>query len=213
MIARITGTIEGLTEKGVLVAVGGLTYEVLLTAAEKRRFQGRPKGEPVSLHTLYYIDGGLGGGHLTPTLVGFQEEADRDFFELFTTVDGIGCNKALKALALPTAQVSRAIEDNDPRVLATLKGIGARTAQKIVAALKGKVARFALPGEPVSPDQEGSEEEADLEEEAVLVLLQLGYTQNEARRMVKETLAKKGDINSAEELIEEIYRQQAKATR
>ena len=201
MIARIAGTIEELTEKGVLVTVGGLTYEVLLTAAEKRNFQGQPKGDPVYLQTLYYIEGGLGGGHLIPTLVGFQEEADREFFELFTTVDGIGFNKALKALALPTAQVARAIEDNDLKVLGSLKGIGSRTAQKIVAALKGKVARFALPGESDGADQKGSGGESDLGEEAILVLLQLGYTQNEARRMVRETLAKKRDITSAEELI------------
>ena len=56
---------------------------------------------PLTLYTIYYIDGAVGGGHLTPKLVGFLDPLDREFFEAFTTVPGVGFMRALKCLVRP----------------------------------------------------------------------------------------------------------------
>ena len=120
---------------------------------------------PLTLYTIYYIDGGLGGGHLTPKLVGFLDPLDREFFEAFTTVPGVGFMKALKCLIQPINEIARAIERGDTVFLKELPFVGTKIAERIVMELRGKMAKFALAPaeEPLSIDEKEPASELKVE--------------------------------------------------
>ena len=69
---------------------------------------------------------------------------DREFFDVFCSVDGVGVRKALRAMVRPVRELARTIQDQDVRTLATFPGIGEATAERIVAKLRRKVGKFAL---------------------------------------------------------------------
>src|SRR6185295_11285386 len=131
-------------------------------------------GEQVTFHTIFYLEGDAARGNLEPKLIGFLRADDRKFFELFTTVKGIGAKTALKALTVPVGEIAAAIESKDARFLTRLQGIGKRTAELIVAELSGKAARFAT----FSPGEGGTAAVAtsrrtQVEEDAIAGLLAL----------------------------------------
>src|ERR671934_64474 len=143
MITRITGVLNRVLEEEVRLQVGGLEYQVLVPEFVRRRVQGEV-GKEVTLFTTHYLDGNPMQGRVVPRLIGFLAEAELDFFELFCTVDKVGTRKALKALVRPVKEVADAIQRQDAKWLTTLPGVGAQTAEKIVATLRRKVTRFAL---------------------------------------------------------------------
>src|SRR5690606_26833762 len=137
---------------------------------------------PVALHTLYYMQG-HGVGNLQPVLLGFETEQERQFFQLLTTVDGLGPKAALRLLTEPVGQIARAIEEGDAAFLQRLPGLGRRRAQEVIARLRGKAAPYAAAA-AVPGDATGDAEAAggrfapdEADEEILAVLLQLGYGQ------------------------------------
>ncbi|MDF9407113.1 MAG: Holliday junction ATP-dependent DNA helicase RuvA [Pelotomaculum sp. PtaB.Bin013] len=210
MIVKISGAYAGLSPKGILLDVDNITYEVCLTSFSRERFQTQKIGERISLHTIYYIESNIAGGHQTPTLIGFEDEADKEFFQLFTSVAKVGVKTALAAVTIPISAIAGAIEKSDVETLKKLKGIGERTANKIIASLRGKVAGFTTAsGE--TDDADVGRPDPGIGNEALQVLLQLGYNLGEAKRMIKDTVSKNHNILTAEELLEEIYRNKAKS--
>ena len=148
MITGITGILKKVGDDRAAVAVGPVTVELLVAAADVPLLEGR-EGEEMTFHTSFYIEGDAGGGGaMTPRLIGFLRESDRGFFQQFITVKGIGPRKALKALILPAGEVAHAIETKDTRVLTKLPGIGKRGGEQIIAELSGKVGRFVPSGMP-----------------------------------------------------------------
>lgn len=139
-----------------------------------------------------------------PVLIGFNLEAEKEFFQYFISVEDIGALKAVKALDFPVAEIARAIEGNDVAKLTQMKGIGKRTAQKIIATLKGKMQKFALVSKSektVMPVEE------DITKQVIDVLVsQLGHKVSDAKRMVSEALTRNSTISTAEELFDEVYR-------
>jgi Holliday junction DNA helicase RuvA len=170
-----------------------------MTPASERR-------NPVTFYTIYYIDGALGGGHLTPKLVGFLDPLDREFFETFTTVPGVGFMRALKCLVRPLNEIALAIERGDTAFLKELPFIGTKTAERIVTELRGKMAKFALAHTeaPLSIEQESGSE---LKAEALQVLEQLEYSRSEAQRMVEEIFARHKNLKTAEEFLRKVFEQ------
>src|SRR5207245_1416360 len=83
-------------------------------------------------------------------MIGFLTEAELEFFELFCTVDKVGVRKAIKALVRPIRDIADAIQRQDAKWLTTLPGVGAATAEQIVATLSRKITKFALM--PARPD-------------------------------------------------------------
>ncbi len=144
MIAKIRGILDKVGDFSALVDVGGLFYEIMLPSAlvDALKRDGS-SGSEIELYTLDYIEGGQVGNQY-PRLVGFAEAIDKEFFSLYTSVSGLGIKKALKSLTMPINEIARAIETEDVSTLKKLPGIGGRLAEKIIAALKGKTARFAL---------------------------------------------------------------------
>jgi len=142
-------------------------------------------------------------------LIGFFEELDREFFELFITVQGLGEKKALKSLILPIKLIALAIENEDRQILRGLPGIGSRMADKIIAELKGKLAKFALIKEDESiPEKE--EKKYDFKDEAMEVLLQLEYRRPEAENLIADALKRNRKIATSEELIQDIFKHRNK---
>ena len=87
-------------------------------------------------------------GRVVPRLIGFLNEAELEFFDLFCTVDKVGVRKAIKALMRPIREIADAIQRQDTKWLTTLPGIGPATADQVVATLRRKVTKFALMAEP-----------------------------------------------------------------
>ncbi len=189
--------------------VESLCYELFVPSGIASRLRTAPQTErpnPLTFYTIYYIDGGLGGGHLTPKLVGFLDPLDREFFETFTTVPGVGFMRALKCLVRPLNEIALAIERGDTAFLKELPFIGTKTAERIVTELRGKMAKFALARteEPLSVEQESTSE---LKQEALQVLEQLEYSRGEALRIAEEIFARNKHLKSTEDFLRKVFEQ------
>ena len=199
MITHLTGTLVAIEDGAAHVRSGDLTYEVLVPAADAMALAARI-GQPASFHTLHYLEGQGQGSSFWPRLIGFQSTADRAFFELFTTVKGIGNRKALRALQLPFGQVAEAIAARDHALLQSLPEIGKRTAETICVELKGKVDPFvrgigagARAGASSTAPRGAITAEAKLlaaARDAVEVLVQLGHAKPAARDLVERVIAR-----------------------
>ncbi len=206
MITKIVGKLESIKDEYIIVGVNGLYYQVLLPSGLVQKLRlSKDVGDEISLYTLYYIEGGFGMGNQFPRLIGFLNELDREFFEKFITVKGLGEKKALKSLTMPVKNIAAAIELGNTKEISSLPGIGPRMAEKIMAELKGKLSVYALmkEGEPLTVKHEKL---LDFKDETLEILTeQLGYKKKEAQEMIYTALFKNKNIKSAEELVKEIY--------
>lgn len=206
MISRIKGNISQRNQQSLIVDVGGIHYEVLLPSCVMRSLnEDSVIGDTIDLVTYHYLEVSMSRN--TPVLIGFSHPVEKEFFERFITVAGIGPKAALKALALPIQQIARAIDDGDISLLKSLPGIGEQKARHIIAKLQGKVGKFALMKEELLPE---SEEKEDVQSEAIEILLQLQYKKAEAKDMVLEAMKRNPGISTAEELLNEVYKQKRK---
>jgi len=204
VISYLDGTLKKIYSDRVTIGVAGVGYEVLIPAYVMNEIRRTTKMEdPIKL----YISFNQTERQPKPVLVGFRAELDKEFFELFITVEDIGPSLAIKALTQPVREIARYIEEKSVKDLRQLKGIGERKAEKIVAALKGKAAKFALIPQVELPPE--TPENFKNEVENVLVV-QLGHKLGEARRMIDEAMKRRPTISSSEELFEEVYRGQKK---
>ena len=159
-------------------------------------------GKPVSLHTIYSLDGNP-QGKISPKLIGFLTEAEREFFDLFCSVDGVGTKKALRAMVRSVPDVATAIEEKDEKFLASLPGIGAAMAERIVAKLRRKVPKFAIMISRKAPTE--STIATDVISETFEILLTLGHTESDARRLIDDVCETKKKFKDSTELIQAIY--------
>lgn len=207
MITRITGTLSRLGVAEAYFEIPPYEHEVFVPDFVRRQLQERV-GEEVSLQTIEYIDGNVQkGGRMTPRLVGFLSPIEKEFFEMFCSVDGLGIKKALNAMNRPVADIAAAIEESDAKYLATLPGVGPTMADKIVAKLRRKMAKFALLIQNDVPDRPAATR--DELNDAYDALLALGHGPSEARDLVEQaskSLKKKNP--NAGDLINEVYRLQ-----
>ena len=203
MISRITGKVS---EKGLnylVLDLGGLSYEVFIPACVMQGIDKLAFSESrVSLLTYHYHQ--VDQTKSIPILIGFLNQDEKDFFERFITVSGIGPRAALKALNKPISLIAKAIDEGDLVFLKSLPGIGEQRAKEIVAKLQNKVGRFGL-------IQDRNIEERtiakDITEEALDVLLKLEYKRSEALGMIKKVLETNSQLDSTEELLNLVYKQ------
>jgi Holliday junction DNA helicase RuvA len=203
MIARLAGKIIERGTNYLLIDNAGITYEVFLPVTSMQRIDEiiTPQGT-LSLITYHYLQ--VEPSRNIPVLIGFLNEVEKDFFESFITVSGIGPRAALKALNKPISFIARAIDEGDIDFLKSLPGIGQQRAKEIVAKLQNKVGKFGL----IKDDQVKEQKlDRDIEEDALAVLEQLGYKKPEASLMIKKALERAKDIKTTEELLNEVYKQ------
>jgi Holliday junction DNA helicase RuvA len=214
MISRISGTLEVLGTEEAFLAVGPI-QTVLLISEETRSKLQMQLNEQVTLYTIFDIEGGVGGSRMTPRLIGFLSPVDREFFEVFTSVDGVGVRKALRAMTRSVRDLARMIQDQDVKGLSTLPGIGEAFAERIVAKLRRKVATFALgQGELASGSKQSGKASAvsdQVMDDAFQVLLSFGHADSDARRMIETAVSEGVPYESAADLLAVIYGTESKA--
>lgn len=206
MITKLYGQLLSLTNDTATLAVAPFEYEVSIPEFTRRQLQGKI-GETISLHTIHYIEGNAAqGSRLTPKLVGFLTTAERDFFELFCSVDGVGVKKALRAMTKPVQDTAVLIEQQDAKGLSSLPGVGPATAEKIIATLRRKMPRFAL---LVRQDSPGVEPQTTgVVEETFQALLVLGHSEADAKRLIDQAIAGGKKFKDSESMIHAIYQRQ-----
>lgn len=203
MIARIYGKIIKKNNNYLLIDIGGLAYTVYISAITMQRLEENINADgKIGLVTYHYLQ--VEPSRNTPVLIGFLSEIEKDFFEAFITVSGIGPRAALKALNKPISTIAQAIDDADFEFLKSLPGIGQQRAREIVAKLQGKIGKFGLVRDEKLKVRE---ERKDFEDEAVNILMQLQYKKPEAQQMIRKALERDPAIETTEELLNEIYRQ------
>lgn len=200
MIGYLEGKLLKKDTDRILLLANQVGYEVLLPAVVMETFSTKNTGDDVSLYIYYQQT----ERQPKPVLIGFNLEAEKEFFQLFISVEDIGPSKAVKALNIPIRDIARAIEARDVRKLNQLKGIGKRTAQKIIATLAGRMDKFALIRKA---DQSEAPVVADIEQQVLDVLVrQLGHKIADAKDMIAMALKRNSAIATPEELFEEVYR-------
>jgi Holliday junction DNA helicase RuvA len=204
MITRISGKIIEKGNNYLSIDIGGLCYKVSVPATVMQRLEENILADgTISLITYHYLQ--VESSRSTPILIGFLNDVEKEFFEIFITVSGIGPRAALKALNKPISAIAKAIDEADVEFLRSLPGIGPQRAREIIAKLQNKVGKFGLIQDGQLRQQETKTK--DIEEEALAVLTQLEYKKPEALTMIKKALERNADIQTTEELLNEVYKQ------
>jgi len=204
MISYLNGILKmnHLHDDRITLIVNGIGYDILIPSYVMNGIKGH-HAEDSELEL--YISYNQTERQPKPVMVGFESSLDKEFFELFISVEDIGPSAAVRALTKPVREIARFIEDKDAKALRQLKGIGERKAEKIIATLKGKVAKYAL----MQKVETVPEIREDFMKEVEDVLVnQLGHKHIEAQKMIEEAIQRNPKIGSSEELFEEVYRGQ-----
>ena len=216
MISSLRGILRTVNDEEVTLGVDPFEVELLVPEYTRRQLQQRI-GELVELKTIFYIEGGQMASRLLPRLAGFTTAIDREFFDVFCSVDGVGVRKALRAMVRPVREIARTIQDQDVKMLATYPGIGEATAERIVAKLRRKVGKFTLivakndpsvPSEtPVEANGTPENAESDVIRDTFAALLSVGHTESQARQAIDRVLAGKKKFRTVADMIDAIYQQ------
>jgi len=209
MITRMTGILNRVLDEEVRMQVGAFEFQVLVPEVARRQLQSLT-GQEVTLHIQEYLEGNQMSNRLVPRRIGFLTASDEDFFDLFCTVDGVGVRKALKALGRPIKEIAGAIQRQDAKWLTTLPGVGKQSADKIIAQLKAKVARFTVLNEPGDAENPQSAVEGQIVEDAYEALMGLGLSPLDARTLLDRVLASGEPITNAMDVVNLAFKQQKK---
>lgn len=204
MITKVTGRLARLESDYASLAIEAFEYQVLVPEFTRRQLQSRLQKE-ITLYTIQYLEGNPMQGRLTPRLIGFLSEVEREFFDMFCSVDGVGVKKALRAMVRPVQEVATAIEEQDHKALSSLPGIGPATAERIVAKLRRKVPKFALLVGRDAPEL--PKEQRDVIHETYEVLRSLGHSDSDARRLIERATEGAKKLGDVQELLQLIYKQ------
>jgi Holliday junction DNA helicase RuvA len=201
LISHLRGRLARRNElnSSVEIDVGGVWYEVELPAFVWRALEDQAIDDELELETFYFVTTNAP----IPRLIGFQRNVERGFFEKLITVPNVGPTTATKALAYSVSTIARWIEAGDTAALSKLPSIGKRTAETMVAQLRGKVTEEALLADegfdqPVRPHVAGP---SDVARDTADALVALGYARTEAERLVAQV-----EAESAPETVEDAIR-------
>ncbi|MCI8528712.1 MAG: Holliday junction branch migration protein RuvA [Lachnospiraceae bacterium] len=178
MIAYVNGIIDDISEENVIVDVGGIGYNVRISAATAEKLPG--VGKQVKLYTYTSVR------EDAIQLFGFLSRNDLDIFRKCITVSGIGPKGALAILSVLDADSLRfAIVTGDAKAISKAPGIGAKTAERLILELKGKVqVEDTQIGQEINQSGEAGVGENVQKREAVEALVSLGYGRAEAVKAV-----------------------------
>jgi len=204
MLSRVRGKILELGDNTVILDVNGLGFEILVPSPVLKNLE--KADEEVTLVVYFYLQ--LTPSRGTPVIIGFNSEIEREFFEHFISITGIGPKTAVKSLIYPFSQIARAIDTGDESFLKTMPGIGPRKVKEIIAKLQGKLSRFIVLEEgEVLTDKKPVFIPGDIKDEALEVLLQLQYNKTDALKKIEKAILRKPDVKTSEELISLIWKE------
>ncbi|MBR4172262.1 MAG: Holliday junction branch migration protein RuvA [Kiritimatiellae bacterium] len=191
MIAFLKGTVEEKTPAAVYLDVGGVGYEVFISL---NTYDFLPaKGERCKLLTHHLVR------EDDQMLFGFAQPQEKEMFEQLITVNGVGPRLALSILSgMTVADLGMAISDGNAKRIASIKGIGKKTAEKIVVELRDRINPVAALAAVAA---EGKDRHAAIARDTILALQSLGFPEDVGRKMVQAALAASPDVNNTQELL------------
>jgi len=191
MIAMLAGLVDQASEDGIVIDVNGVGY--LVFASSRTLGRAPARGEPIRL----LIETHVREDHIH--LYGFVDEAEREWFRLLTTVQGVGARIALAILsALSPEALATAIAAQDKAAITEADGVGPKLGQRIVSELKDKVGGIALgPAAAISVGAPDGAAAAD----AVSALVNLGYSRSDAFGAVAQAAKRLGEAAKIDALI------------
>lgn len=175
MIEYIKGSLDSLTPTYAIVETGGIGYFVAISLSTFSQIE-KQTSVKLLIHEVIRED--------THDLYGFADERERSLFRLLIGVSGVGPNTARMILSsLTPAQLEQAITGGDSAKLKAVKGIGLKTAQRIIVDLKDKVVFAGVDGESATPDAMPQSEAFD---EALAALVMLGFARPQSQKVLKK---------------------------
>lgn len=190
MIEYVRGELAELTPALAVVEAAGIGYALNISLNTYSAIQGKEK---VKLYVHEALT--TGGRDDSFTLYGFASKQERELYRLLITVSGVGANTARMILStISPAELCNVIANGDERMLKAVKGIGLRTAQRIIVDLKDKIinsgiaTEFHVSSEPVSMVNSG------IKDEAVSALTMLGFSPAPSAKAVTEILKTDPDL-------------------
>lgn len=194
MIAYLQGNITLKTPTHVIIESGGLGYFVNISLNTYASIQDKSF---CKLHTYLHLGGSL-QSPVTVSLYGFFEESERHIFTELLGISGVGAATVRMILsALTPQEIQRAIVTENVKLLESIKGIGPKTAKRIILELKDKLGKnLSTLSVPVS----GSN---NVKEEALSALVMLGFSRAQAEQAVQKVWSAGGSGLSTEELIKQ----------
>ncbi len=191
MIAFIKGKLVHKDPSHVVVDVHGVGYQINISLQTFGELKDR---EDIFLYTYLAV---REDAHI---LYGFATPAEKNLFLQLITVNGVGPGTALVMLSyLPVEELIRAIAAEDVATLQRVKGIGAKTAQRVIVELKDRVRKEFAPETPLATGNTHN----TMRKEALTALLTLGIPRNAAEKSVDTVLKKSGNSITLEDLIKQ----------
>lgn len=190
MIAQINGRLIEKNPTYVVIDCNGVGYHINISL---NTYSELGDNESCKLFTHFVVreDAQL--------LYGFKETAERELFRLLISVSGVGASTAIMILSsLTPKEVQSTIANNDVQTLKGVKGIGAKTAQRIIVDLKDKINKTA--GTDISIPVNNT-----IKEEALTALVMLGFNKPAAEKALTKTLLNEPDL-SVEDLIKRVLK-------
>lgn len=194
MIGYLKGKVKYLAPEYVLLEVNGVGYEVICSGAAFSRLSGLKAGEEGEVYTYLQVkEDGV-------ALFGFSDPQEKALFLKLTSVQGVGAKSAIAILSsMRPADVSEAIALADSKRLSAVKGVGKKTAERIILELHGKISADELLGAENVGGKVSAPPPSAEEDDAVAALMNLGFTKQESARAVER--AKNAGAKSVEEII------------
>lgn len=184
MIAYLKGSIYAKTEEQLIVDVRDVGYALEISSQTLQNLP--PEGEEVELLVYHHITDN------DQRLFGFLDQNEKDLFELLITVKGVGPKLGLTILSgLPAQEITGAIVQKDKSALSQIKGIGKKTAERMILELKDKMSEMV---DATYQPSSGSNIAGNVKDEAVSALQSLGFKKRDAEESV-ELAAQKGSID------------------
>ena len=191
MIAYLSGRLVYKDPTYVIIDVGGIGYQVKISLQTYSKIKDE---EQIRLLTFLHIK------EDAHTLYGFKEESEKKLFLLLISISGVGPNTGLMILSsLSTEEVEHSILSGDVATIQAVKGIGAKTAQRIILELKDKVGKSGIgdAGVPLGFLKTNNK----IREEALQALITLGFPKAAAEKNLAAALKKSNGEISLEDLI------------
>jgi Holliday junction DNA helicase RuvA len=191
----LRGAYKGALSRGsemIVVEAGGIGYEVIVPPVVQ---QALDAGYEIDAPIVLYVSALTGRDQPWPTLFGFLQPEERDFWELLISVPRVGGKLAARAMSVPVYQFAQWIQEGNKLALDNLPGITMDGAEKIVAALRKKVAPFARPSDGVAAGaRRAPGPEDELVDDAVQALVVMGEKRPDAQRGVELLLARRDEL-------------------
>ncbi len=194
MIGYLRGRVLSLLPESVILDVGGVGYEVMCSGAAFANLSGVKRGEEGEVYTYLQVsEQGI-------ALYGFADLKEKELFLRLTSVQGVGAKLAIAALsAMRPADLTEAIYTADVKRLTAVKGLGKKTAERIVLELHGKISADEIIGSEGGMSAPAPSKPSQTDSDAVAALMNLGFTRQESARAVER--AKEAGAKTIEEII------------